>query len=967
MNSPSRSPLPSRTALPPAGDPRTLYLIDISGYLFRAYHALPPLNNTHGEPTHAVLGTTTMIQKLMADHRPQLLAVAMDSRTPSFRHAIFDGYKANRPPAPPDLKPQIARVLQIIDAYHLPVLQQDGVEADDLIASAVARARAADMHVVIISSDKDLMQLVDEHVVMFDTMRNVVFGPAEVEQKLGIPPSLVQDYLALVGDSSDNIPGVPSVGPKTAVQLLRDHGSLAGVYENIDKVERKALKAKLVEHQKAAELSHQLVALKMDLEVDISAQSLALPAPDVPRLLELFKELAFDRLVTQLLQASGSTAVPAARPHVPEIRLGQQSLLDLAGDDVPEPATGSAGTAVASDPSQLNLQGSLAELEPAPPAEPVAVILEPAQLDALARELAAAERVAVLVLMEGVHPVSAELVGLAFAHAGAAAYVPLRHAYLGAPGLLAEAPVLAALKPILEGPRPTKVCSDAKVERMALIPHGVVLGAVEFDAMLASYLIDPERHNHRLTEIVRFELHGALSDEAKHLLERRAEAGSVSGMQVERVAEAAGEILRSTLRAREVLGRMLNAVGCAPLLQEMELPLARVLCDMELTGVRVDIARLAQLSGTVQQQLVALEARCRELAGHDFNVGSPRQLETILFDELKLPVVKRTKTARSTDADVLEELAAQHPLPQAILDHRLMAKLESTYLQALPRQVNPRTGRIHTDFRQAVAATGRLSSTDPNLQNIPIRTELGRSIRGAFVAREGWEILSADYSQIELRVLAHLSKDAALIEAFAGDLDVHERTARAIFGVDEREVTREQRGQAKTVNYAVIYGQTQFALARNLKIERSEAARYIKAFFEQYSGVARYMQTVVHEAMQTGETRTLCGRIRKLPDLQSRDRTKRMAAERVARNTPIQGSAADIIKLAMIAIAQELAQRGLQSKMLLTVHDELVFEAPPEEKPVLEALVRDKMEHVIKLDVPLVADSGWGHSWGDAH
>jgi len=950
---------PSRTALPPAGDPRTLYLIDISGYLFRAYHALPPLNNTLGEPTHAVLGTTTMIQKLMTDHRPQLLAVAMDSRTPSFRHALYDGYKANRPPAPPDLKPQIARVQQIIAAYRLPVLQQDGVEADDLIASAVARARAADMRVVIISSDKDLMQLIDERVVMFDTMRNVVFGPAEVEAKLGIPPSMVRDYLALVGDSSDNIPGVPSVGPKTAVQLLREHGSLAGLYAAVDKVERKALRQKLIDHRAAAELSRDLVALKHDLEVDISAQSLALPAPDVARLGELFKELAFDRLVAQLA-ASQSTAVPAAAARASSP--AQQSLLDVGGGAEPAPAPAREGGA-----PQLNLQPELGDAAPAPPAEPVAVILERAALDAWVAELAAAERIAVLCLMEGDHPVSGRLIGLAFAHAGGAAYVPVAHVYLGAPGQLSVEPVLAALRPLLAAERPAKVCSDAKVERMVLRPHGVELAGVTFDAMLASYLIDPERHNHRLAEIVRFELQGALSDEAKHLLERRAAPDAVSGMQVERAADAAGEVLRATLRAREVLGPMLEAVGCAPLLQDMELPLARVLCEMELTGVRVDTQRLAELSGTVQQQLVTLEARCRELAGHDFNVGSPRQLETILFDELKLPVVKRTKTARSTDADVLEELAGQHPLPAAILEHRIMAKLESTYLQALPRQVNPLTGRIHTDFRQAVAATGRLSSTDPNLQNIPIRTEIGRSIRGAFVAREGWEILSADYSQIELRVLAHLSKDPALCEAFAGNLDVHDRTARAIFGVDERAVTREQRGQAKTVNYAVIYGQTQFALARNLRIERSEASRYIKAFFEQYAGVARYMQTVVHEAMQTGETRTLCGRIRKLPDLQGRDRMKRQAAERVARNTPIQGSAADIIKLAMIAIAGELTQRGMQSKMLLTVHDELVFEAPPDEKAALEAMVRERMASAFPLDVPLVADAGWGKSWGDAH
>jgi DNA polymerase-1 len=838
--------------------------------------------------------------------------------------------------------------------------------------AAVALARNAGMRVVIVSSDKDLMQLVDDSVVMFDTMRNVVFGPAEVEAKLGVPPSLVRDYLALVGDSSDNVPGVPSVGPKTAVQLLKDHGSVAGIYAAIDKIEKKGLRQKLIDHRADAELSRELVALKYDLTLAVGMEGLALPRPDVPRIIELYKELAFDRLLTQLptmtllgepAPAAGTAVVGS--PDEAAEQGGQQTLFGARVSGEPDSA---AATPTAQASLQLNEQASLSEaVVPEPPAEPTRMIVDGAALAQLVADLSSAERVAVLCLMEGEHPVSGVLVGLGFGFSGHTAYVPLLHRYLATPEQLPSAQVLEALRHVLGAEGPPKLCVDAKVEQMVLAPHGVELAGVAFDAMLASYLIDPERHNHRLAEIVRFELHGALSDEAKRLLERRAEPGAITGLPIEDVAEAAGEIMRAALRAREVLEPALEAVGCAPLLRDMELPLARVLCGMELTGVRVDVAKLAELSVTVQQQLVGLEARCRELAGHDFNVGSPRQLETILFDELALPVVKRTKTARSTDADVLEELAAKHPLPAAILEHRMMAKLESTYLQALPRQVNPRTGRIHTDFRQAVAATGRLSSTDPNLQNIPIRTEIGRSIRGAFVAREGWQVLSADYSQIELRVLAHLSHDPELSSAFAAGTDVHDRTARAIFGVDESAVTRQQRGQAKTVNYAVIYGQTQFALARNLRIERSEASRYIKAFFEQYAGVTRYMQTVVHEASQTGEVRTLCGRIRKLPDLQSRDRVKRQAAERVARNTPIQGSAADIIKLAMIAIARELAARGMQSKMLLTVHDELVFEAPPEEQTALEALVRECMEHVVKLDVPLLVDAGWGTSWGDAH
>jgi DNA polymerase-1 len=485
--------------------------------------------------------------------------------------------------------------------------------------------------------------------------------------------------------------------------------------------------------------------------------------------------------------------------------------------------------------------------------------------------------------------------------------------------------------------------------------------------MLASYLIDPERHSHSLADIARFELETTLSDGEKLLLEHRLMPGRLSEQPIETTAANAAQVARTTLRAHAVLEPRLTAVGCAPLLHDLELPLSYVLCDMEMTGVRVDAECLGRMSKAVETQLVDMEQRCRTLAGHDFNVGSPRQLEAILFDELKLPVIKRTKTARSTDHSVLEELAVLHELPQAILDHRMLAKLKSTYLDALPAEINPKSGRIHTDFRQAVAATGRLSSTDPNLQNIPIRTEIGRSIRDAFIPRDGWLVLSADYSQIELRVLAHLSQDRELLAAFGENTDVHTRTARAIFSVAEDKVTREMRGQAKTVNYAVIYGQTQFALARNLRIERGQAARYIKAFFEQYSGVAAYMQNIVAEAKQSGEVRTLYGRIRKLPDLFSDNHQRRQAAERIARNTPIQGSAADIIKRAMIAIHRDLVQRKLQSKMLLTVHDELVFEAPPEEKEVLEKLVCERMEGAAELAVPLVADRGWGASWGKAH
>lgn len=903
--------------LPAPGDPRALYVIDISGYVFRAYHALPPLQSPQGEPTHAVLGVTTMLQKLIEDQRPALLAIAMDSKGRSFRHQMFPEYKATRQVAPPDLGQQLARLREIIDAFAIPVLHAEGIEADDLIASLAHRAREEGHPVVIVSADKDLLQLVGEDIVMYDTGRNVVYGVEETQAKLGVPPALVRDYLALVGDTSDNIPGVPSVGPKTAVQLLTQFGSLDGIYAGLDQITKKALREKLELHRDKAYLSRDLVALKGELDLGVSIAGLARQPPDNTRLQALFRELGFVRLIQELPEAT-RTPPPASAA---------------------EPVT------------------------PPPPAE---LIATEAQLTALKQRVESAERVLISAVTDDTHAVRAGLVGLVLACDDARpAYVPVGHTYLGHPEQLLLDSVLASLGPGLRADKPRKVCVDLKRDLIVFAQHGIELGGIEFDARLASYLADAERHGHSLRELA---AEFGLPDQSSASAWLGAASKEGSGqLEVERATELTAEAAHALTSIRPRLIKKLSALECEPLLHDLELPLARVLCDMERTGVLVDVPRLARLSGEIAQQLMTLEGRCMELAGHEFNVGSPRQLEAILFDQLKLPVIKRTKTARSTDADVLEELAIHHDLPATILEHRMLAKLKSTYLDALPREIYPKTGRIHTDFRQTVAATGRLSSSEPNLQNIPIRSDVGRQIRDAFVPREGFRILSVDYSQIELRVLAHLSHDPELVSAFSTDTDVHLRTARAIFGVPEPEVTREMRAQAKTVNFAVIYGQTQFALARNLRIERAEASRYIKAFFEQYAGVRQFMAGVVEKARLTGETRTLLGRVRKVPDLLSRNRMQREAAERVVRNTPIQGTAADIIKLAMVTIAKRMAAETKQSKMLLTVHDELVFEAPADEENALEQLVVESMEQALKLDVPLRVDRGWGESWGAAH
>jgi DNA polymerase-1 len=916
------------TGLPAPGESRTLYVVDISGYVFRAYHALPPLTSSRGEPTHAVLGVTSMLLKLIEERRPAMLAVAMDSRTKPFRHGLYGEYKANRPPAPPDLKQQMKRVGEVVSAFPIPVFQQDGMEADDVIATLVRLARGNDINVVVVSADKDLLQLVGAGVWMYDTRTDRVFGPVEAEKKMGVPPAKIRDYLALVGDSSDNIPGVPSIGPKTAAALLSEYDDLDDLYRNLENVDRKALRARLTDNRESAYLSRRLVTLRDDVDLSFDEDRLVLDPTPGESFVALLRELEFTRLAAKFRDR-------------------------YAGGDLPE--DGNESSAFRHE-----------------------FVRSANRLESLVATIKVAERVAIYSEYDRATRPDATLLGLSFAPftatpatpPGPSAYfVPLETAGREAVAGTDAGRTMEALRPLLEDAELPKVCSDSKRDTVALSRFGVELRGVEFDTMLASYLLDPERRAHALPEVARRELglelaaapapRGSLFEDAETPATPEATEG---------LAELSARRARAILDCAKEMEPRLEEAGCVPLMREIELPLSRVLGEMEQTGIRVDRDHLAAVSRQVRKRMVRIEARCKELAGRDFNVASPRQLEIILFDELELPVIKKTKSARSTDRESLEELAVYHDLPRAVLEYRSLAKLENTYLDALPRQIDPGTGRIHTVFNQVVTATGRLSSSDPNLQNIPVRTELGRTIRHAFIPRDGWEIISSDYSQIELRILAHLSGDPELTEAFENEEDVHLRTARAIFGLKASdEVTREMRGQAKTVNYAVIYGQTQFALARTLRIDRPRAGKYIESFFRQYAGVDRFMREVVEQAAASGFVRTLYGRRRYLPDLGSSNRVRRQQAERMARNTPIQGSAADIIKLAMIAIHREMKRRRLRSRMLLTVHDELVFETPPEEREKLAALVREKMEGAMKLSVPLVVDQGWGASWGEAH
>jgi DNA polymerase-1 len=908
--------------LPEAGARDVLYLVDLSGYVFRAYHALPPLSSSRGEPTHAVLGTVNMLQKIVGERRPHYFAVAMDSKGRTFRHEVDARYKATRPPRPPDLSQQIARVEQIVRAWDVACFRHDGFEADDLIAAVTARAEKEGWRVVIVAADKDLMQLVhddDDAVVLWDSMRDRVYGPAEVSAKLGVRPSLVRDFLALTGDTSDNIPGVPGVGPKTAADLLAQFDTLEGIYAGVARVSKPKLRESLREHEADARISQKLVTLDASAPVEWSRGTLAWGGADVAELRRLYTELEFNRQLDQL------AALGAKAGH------GQE-------------------------------EARAGELTPVE--RSVTCILDLESLERLLLEARKRGQLGVSIETSGPDVMRAQIVGLSLAaEAGAAGYVPLQHRYLGAPTQLSWEQVRGALAPLLRSPEVVKVGHDLKRIQVLFERAGAPLSGPSFDTLLGAYLLDPEPAN-GLKELARREVSITLVRAAESAPKGRGPQTAFEETDVDHAAKLAGEEAEIALALRTRLEPRLQAEGLDALMRDVEIPLERVLAEMEMHGVLVDLAALERLGVEMERMLRELEADCKKMAGREFTLRSRDQLETILFDELKLPVVKRTpKGGRSTDADVLEALAERHPLPARVLEFREVDKLKGTYVDALPRYVDPKTGRIHTRFDQAVAATGRLASSDPNLQNIPIRSELGKKIRAAFVAPAGHVILSADYSQIELRILAHLSRDPELIDAFRSGDDVHVRTAALIFDKARGEVTASERRAAKTINFGVIYGMGDSALAKQLGISRDEASRFIAAYFQRYAGVARFMEKAVEAARQGEAVRTLLGRRRFLPNLHSANRALRAEAERVARNTPIQGTAADILKLAMVRLGQGAAD----ARMVLTVHDELVFEVPEGHVEAVGRRVAATMQDAMALEVPLVVDVGWGPNWAQAH
>jgi DNA polymerase-1 len=941
------------TRLFPPGSDDVIYVVDLSSYVLRAYHMLGELQSPKGEPTGAVLGMVNMLELMLREQQPRLLAVALDSGRETFRKQIYPQYKATRPPAAEDLRSQLVRCEQVIRGYHAAIYKQDGVEADDLIATVVKRARPLGLKVVILAADKDLMQLVGDDVMLWDTMRSRVIGTPEVEERFGVRVEQLQDLLALMGDTSDNIPGVPSVGPKTAMELLKQYGTLGGIYDNLEQIAKKGLQQKLKENREQAFLSKQLVALKDDCDIVVTREALTYRGRDVETLRVLYSELGFTRQLG-LLTAPQPAAPAAVEGSVVGGQLAEGKLemvqMGLFGG-------GSAAPVAAS---------------PAPrPAAPVVSIgadygaLYSAQeIAEFAASLKSEGEAGLEIVLTEESPTRGALIGFALAGKnGRARYLPLGHRFMGVPRQPSAAELQGALRALLSDDGARFSAHDLKRSDVALSQLGLRIGRYGFDTSLASYLLDPETRHDRVS-LAQREL-GLVTGTLEELTKpARGKRIAVDELPIEPVASWACESADYALRLGQRLPGKLEDLGLTKLYREVELPLAQQLSQLELNGVLVDAKVLAELGRECDAEINRLEQEAHRVAGRAFNPNSPRQLETLLFDELGLKPLRRTKTSRSTDADTLEALSDKHELPRVILELRQVSKLKGTYIDALPALQNPKTGRVHSSWEQAVAATGRLSSTDPNLQNIPIRTELGRRIRAAFVAAPGYQLVSADYSQIELRVLAHLSQDELLCDSFRKNEDVHLRTASEIFEVKPEDVTREMRTRAKAVNFGVIYGQGDSGLAKALGIARAEASNFIAAYFRRYAGVRTFMTATLEKARAGEAVRSMLGRHRLLPTIRSANRAERLAAERIAMNMPIQGTAADILKLAMLAL-REPPTPG--SRMVLSVHDELVFEVPEAEVPEAEQKIRAAMATAYPLSVPLEVSVGHAQDWNSAH
>jgi DNA polymerase-1 len=917
-----------------------LVLVDGSSYLYRAYHALPPLTNSKGLPTGAVKGVISMLRRLIKDYPDSPVAVVFDAKGKTFRDELFEEYKANRPPMPDDLRPQVQPILDIVEAMGLPLFVVEGVEADDVIGTLARQASEMAQPVVISTGDKDMAQLVNAHVSLVNTMTGSYLDVEGVREKYGFGPERMIDYLALMGDKVDNIPGVPGVGEKTALALVQGLGGLDDIYQNLEAVRdldfrgAKKMPEKLQEHQEIAFLSYQLATIKTDVPLSFTPESIHQAQPDEQRLRELFVDLEFKSWVAELTPGQGEVASSSAEQG---------------------PDTDIKGVGVTAEPVRLEMN--------------CITITDELVFAQWMQKLAGAELFAFDTETTSLNAMTAHIVGVSFAvEPGEAAYVPCGHDYMGAPEQLPLDWVLEKLKPMLEDPAKAKVGQNLKYDRSVLLNHGIELRGIAFDTMLESYVLNSTGTRHNLDDLARKYLdHTTIQYE--DIAGKGAKQLTFNQIKVEEAAPYAAEDADLALRLHQQLWPELAQIDALKqVFEKIEMPLLPVLSRIERHGALVDAKLLGQQSLELGQRMVELERKAFELAGEEFNLGSPKQLGTILFEKQQLPVIKKTPTgAPSTAEEVLQELALDYPLPKVLMEYRGLAKLKSTYTDKLPQMINPATGRIHTSYHQAVAATGRLSSSEPNLQNIPIRTDEGRRIRQAFIAPAGYKVVAADYSQIELRIMAHLSEDAGLLRAFEQGLDVHRATAAEVFGVALDAVSPEMRRSAKAINFGLIYGMSAFGLAKQLHLGRNEAQQYIDRYFERYPGVQRYMNDIRALAHEQGYVETLMGRRLYLPEINARNKNLQMAAERTAINAPMQGTAADIIKIAMIQVDEWLAKQQLDARIIMQVHDELVLEvAETELEPVIDGLVT-RMSAAAQLRIPLLVEAGIGDNWDQAH
>jgi DNA polymerase-1 len=874
-----------------------LFLIDGNSYCYRAFYAIKELRNSKGKPTNAVYGFILMLKKLLEKEKPAYLAVAFDLKGPTFRHKQFEDYKVQRKPMPDDLASQMSLIKDAISAYNIPIFEKQGFEADDILATIAKRISQQGIDVYIVTGDKDMFQIVDKNIKVYSTHKDELIYDSEMVKKRfsGLGPENISDFIALAGDASDNIPGVRGIGEKTAIELIKEFGSLDNIYKNLDKIKSEPRRKMLSEQENSARMSKELAMIELDVPIETDIAAMRVKDPDSEKLLEIFKELEFKSFAREIASCNSEVHKEACYKTIYTL-----------GD----------------------FKNFIQELK-----KKLEFVLD--------------------IETTSEQPMEAKLVGISFCwKEGEAYYVSLSR--------IRDA--LDELRPILEDAKIKKIGQNIKYDKLVLSNYGIEVKGIAFDTMIASYLLNPSRMSHGLDDIA-FEYLDHKMTSIDELLGTGKKRVTMDMVDIEKVSMYLCGDSDVTLRLKNLFEKEIFKKELEPLFKNIELPLVDVLSDMEKNGIKIDVDFLKETSSEMEKELSSLIKDIYQIAGEEFNINSPKQLSQVLFERLGLPIVKKTKTGASTDVEVLEKLSSLHPLPKELLRYRELSKLKSTYVDALPELINKKTGRLHTSFNQAVTATGRLSSSNPNLQNIPIKTEEGRKIRKAFIGEKGNFIMSADYSQIELRILAHLSKDPELIAAFEKDSDVHTHTASLIFGVDEKDITPEMRANAKTVNFGIIYGISAFGLSKGLGIDPGSAQQFIDSYFERYTRVKIYMEDKIEEARSTGYVTTLFNRRRYIPEIKTGGMREQQQAERIAINTPVQGSAADLIKIAMINIHRKTKERNLKSLMTLQVHDELVFEVPKDELGKMKELVKEEMEGAVELLVPIKVSIQYGKNW----